>query len=290
MNRHQLAASVTAAAVLAVGMPFSAEASSNYELRKKVIQMTGIMNITGEEGPVTRGEYAQMLLNASSYRQAALQTEFTAVFPDVPAGSLYSFAVRTASENGWMSGYLGGQFKPDQQITLQEAIRGILALLGYTDQDFTGNQLEGRWARYNYLELGENIGKEPLEVLNQSDCVNLFYNLLCAETTAGRDYCTVLGYELSDDGQVNPLTIADNELKGPKVVKKNDTLDDYVPFKISEATFYLDGRMSTLERVKQAKADGFVIIYYNVSTKTIWVYSMDTESQLEGSNMVAVKG
>lgn len=290
MNRHQLAAGVTAAAVLAVGMPFSAEASSNYELRKKVIQMTGIMNITGEEGPVTRGEYAQMLLNASSYRQAALQTEFTAVFPDVPAGSLYSFAVRTASENGWMSGYLGGQFKPDQQITLQEAIRGILALLGYTDQDFTGNQLEGRWARYNYLELGENIGKEPLEVLNQSDCVNLFYNLLCAETTAGRDYCTVLGYELSDDGQVNPLTIADNELKGPKVVKKNDTLDDYVPFKISEATFYLDGRMSTLERVKQAKADGFVIIYYNVSTKTIWVYSMDTESQLEGSNMVAVKG
>ena len=127
-------------------------------------------------------------------------------------------------------------------------------------------------------------------MLNQSDCVNLFYNLLCAETTAGRDYCTVLGYELSDDGQVNPLTIADNELKGPKVVKKNDTLDDYVPFKISEATFYLDGRMSTLERVKQAKADGFVIIYYNVSTKTIWVYSMDTESQLEGSNMVAVKG
>ena len=168
MNRHQLAASVTAAAVLAVGMPFSAEASSNYELRKKVIQMTGIMNITGEEGPVTRGEYAQMLLNASSYRQAALQTEFTAVFPDVPAGSLYSFAVRTASENGWMSGYLGGQFKPDQQITLQEAIRGILALLGYTDQDFTGNQLEGRWARYNYLELGENIGKEPLEVDRKS--------------------------------------------------------------------------------------------------------------------------
>ena len=48
--------------------------------------------------------------------------------------------------------------------------------------------------------------------------------------------------------------------------------------------------VSTLERVKQAKADGFVIIYYNVSTKTIWVYSMDTESQLEGSNMVAVKG
>ncbi len=290
MNPHRLAACVTVAAVFAASLPFSAEAADNYELRKKVVRLSGIMNVTEDNGPVSRGEYAQMLVNASTYKQVALQASATAVFSDVPAGSSQASAVRIACENGWMVGYLGGQFRPDQQITLQEAVRGILALLGYTDEDFSGNQINGRWAEYGYLELGENIGKEPLEVLTQSDCVNLFYNLLCAKTTGGRDYCTVLGYELSEDGEVNPLTIADNELKGPKVVKKNYTLDDYLPFKVSEATFYLDGQMSSLERVKQAKQDGFVVIYYNTNTKTVWVYSVNGESGLEGTNMVAVKG
>ena len=45
-----------------------------------------------------------------------------------------------------------------------------------------------------------------------------------------------------------------------------------------------------MERVKQAKEDGFVVIYYNTNTKTVWVYSANGESELEGTNMVAVKG
>ena len=290
MNGYRLAAGVTAAAVFVMGMPFAAEASGSYELRRKVIGLSGIMSVTGENEAVSRGEYAQMLVNASTYKSVALQVNATAVFADVPAQSPYASAIRIAAENQWMSGYLGGVFRPDQQITLQEAIRGILALLGYTDEDFSGNQINGRWAKYNYLELGDNIGKEPLEVLTKSDCINLFYNLLCAETSAGRDYCTVLGYELSADGEVNPLTIADNDLKGPKVVKKNYSLDDYIPFKVSEATFYLDGQISDLQRVKQAKSEGFVVIYYNTNTKTVWAYSNDGENELTGSAMVAVKG
>lgn len=289
MNRYGVTACITAAALLAVGMPFTAEASDNYELRKRVIRLSGIMSTTNDGNGVTRGEYARMLVNASSYRSVALQTSSTAVFSDVPADSEYAWAVKTASENGWMNGYLGGVFKPDQQITLQEAIRGILALLGYTDQDFSGDQINGRWTKYNYLDLGEDIYKEPLEVLTRKDCINLFYNLLCTEDTSGKDYCTVLGYELSDDGQVNPLTVSDNELKGPKVVPRNHRMDDYVPFDLSEATFYLNGEMASLEAVKQAKTNGFVILYYNVTSKTVWAYSDERTSNVN-SGITAVWG
>jgi len=289
MNRYGVTACLTAAAVLAVGMPFTAEASGNYELRKRVIRLSGIMSTTNDTNEVTRGEYAQMLVNASSYKSVALQASSTAVFSDVPADSQYASAVRIASENGWISGYLGGAFRPEQQVTLQEAIRGILALLGYTDQDFTGNQINGRWAKYNYLDLGEGISKEPLEILTRRDCINLFYNLLCTENTGGKAYCTVLGYELSDDGEVNPLTIADNELKGPKVVRRNYSMDDYVPFDLNQATFYLDGQMASLEAVKQAKSYGFVVLYYNVASKTIWAYSNERTAN-GNSSMVAVSG
>lgn len=289
MNRYGITACVMTAALLTVGMPFTAEASENYELRKRVIRLSGIMSTTNEGNEVTRGEYAQMMVNASTYKSVALQTSSTAVFADVAADSQYASAVRIASDNGWMNGYLGGMFRPEQQLTLQEAIRGILALLGYTDQDFSGNQINGRWAKYNYLDLGENISKEPLEILTKRDCINLFYNLLCTENTGGRAYCTVLGYELSDDGEVNPLTIADNELKGPKVVPRNYSMDDYVPFGLDEATFYLDGHMATLEAVKQAKTYGFVVLYYNVTSKTVWAYSNERTADSSGS-ITAVSG
>ncbi len=49
-----------AAAVLAAGLPLPAEASENYELRKRVIRLTGIMSTTRDNIEVTRGEYAQI--------------------------------------------------------------------------------------------------------------------------------------------------------------------------------------------------------------------------------------
>ena len=68
MNRYGLTACLTAAAVLSVGVPFRAEAASNYEMRRKVIRLSGIMSLSDETAMVTRGEYAQMLLNASTYK------------------------------------------------------------------------------------------------------------------------------------------------------------------------------------------------------------------------------
>ena len=37
-----------------------------------------------------------------------------------------------------MSGFLGGLFKPDDYITYKDAVKAVLTLLGYTDEDFTG--------------------------------------------------------------------------------------------------------------------------------------------------------
>ena len=45
MNRHQIAASLTAAAVAVAVMPVTAEASTSFELRKKVIGLSGIASI-----------------------------------------------------------------------------------------------------------------------------------------------------------------------------------------------------------------------------------------------------
>ena len=129
MNRYgAMAAVLTAAAAASLVTPITAEASGNMELRRRVIQLSGILN-NGMAGTyATRGEFASMLVNATSYRSTEGGVSSTSVFADVPASSPYASAIRTASEQGWMSGYLGGVFRPDTEITAKEAARALLAL------------------------------------------------------------------------------------------------------------------------------------------------------------------
>ena len=269
--------SVAAVAVATAAIPFSAEASSNFEMSKDTNQY------------ITRGEFARMLVNASSYKESASATTSMAVFNDVPASNEYASYIRIATNNGWMKAYLGGQFKPNQQITLQEAARGVLALLGYTNDDFAGDQNGARWNKYTALDLGNEISKQSDEVLTWTDAVNLFYNTLCADTKNGTAYAKTLGYEMSSDGEVNALPLMDNTMKGPKLVKRSHRMDDAVPFDLSDATFYLDGKISTLSAVKQAKDNGFVVLYYNTNSKTVWAYSSEEIGGTNQTGKVAIE-
>lgn len=174
-------------------------ADNNQDYRRKVIGVSGIMNNTSTsmDSPVTRAEYARMLVNASAYRDYVPAQSRVSVYADVPMTSEYAAYIRIAAEQKWMVGYLGGQFKPDQPVTLKEAVRGVLALLGYGDEDFSGDLSGGRMAMFYSLELNEELGRQPEEILNRADCVNLFYNLLKTEMkSGGRVYGTVLGLSL----------------------------------------------------------------------------------------------
>ena len=269
--------SVAAVAVATAAIPFSAEASSNFEMRKKVVTLSGIVTSKYTNQYITRGEFARMLVNASSYKESASATTSMAVFNDVPASNEYASYIRIATNNGWMKAYLGGQFKPNQQITLQEAARGVLALLGYTNDDFAGDQNGARWNKYTALDLGNEISKQSDEVLTWTDAVNLFYNTLCADTKNGTAYAKTLGYEMSSDGEVNALSLMDNTMKGPKLVKRSHRMDDAVPFDLSDATFYLDG-------------NGFVVLYYNTNSKTVWAYSSEEIGGTNQTGKVAIEG
>lgn len=129
-------------------------------------------------------------------------------------------SIRIAADQNWMTGYLGGHFKPDQPVTMQEAARVVLALLGYTNTDYGSNISGSRMPLFYSLELNEELNRQETEVLNRSDCVNLFYNLLKAKNKSGTVYASVLGCELNSDGEVNPMGLADNSLKGPKLIRK----------------------------------------------------------------------
>ena len=268
--------------------------SANFDMRRQVVNLTGILNVSDYTGQVTRGDFARMLVNASSYREN-LPTSSVSVFADVPSTHPDAIYIRIAASQGWMTGFLGGLFKPEEYITYKDAVKAALPMLGYSDEDFTGDLASSRISKFNYLELNEEVNRQPEEVLNQTDCMNIFYNLLKTKKKDSSEiYGAVLDCELNSDGEINPITILDDERKGPILVRKGFSVIQSVPFGSENANVFLNGTASTLEAVKASQQDaGFAVVYYNVKSKTIWAYTTRgwDDDDLEGNNAyVLLKG
>jgi len=283
-----------AAVSLVASIPFSSYAASNTDLRSRVVGVAGIMNVsTGLEDPVTRQEFARMLVCASKYRDVLTKTSNISIFADVPAGSEYASAIRLCAENDWMSAYLGGRFRPDQVVTLTEAEKGLLGLLGYKSSDFEGDQTNMRHAKAASLDILENISKGGSDPLSKTDCVNLFYNLLRCKNTENKDYVTVLGGTLGSDGEVNATSFAtDGSLKGPKYFKNDagvQKFNSWLPFAANDGTMYINGDPSTYEKIKTLIKDSGAVCYYNATAKVVWAYSCDGSAVLNGKGAVRGK-
>ncbi len=281
-------AAVTAVTAIA---PMQVQAAdNNLDYRKKVIGLAGIMNNVSTEMDsfVTRGQFARMLVNASAYRDYIPEYGSLAVYADVPAGYSEASYIKTVAEQDWMTGYLGGVFKPDQPVTLKEAARGILALLGYKNEDFVGGTSASRMAVFHSLELNDELNLQDNEILTKTNCVNLFYNLLKTEMKgSSKLYGTEIGCTVNSDGEINPMDMADVTLKGPKLVQKNSQLGDHVPFNVQEASIFINGEASSYESLKSDISSNHVVIYYNQQAKTIWAYVADEDVQ---SGRCAVRG
>ena len=278
INLEQKAAGLLAVCALSAGMAATAYgATSTFEMRKNVVSLLGIITTSNTQATVTRAEFARMLMNASDDRQLGRTVSNVSVFADVPSTSEYATAIRTASANEWMSGYLGGNFKPDEPVTMRDAVKAALALLGYTNDDFTENIQEARLAQFKKLSLDSNIYRGMNEVLTREDCINLFYNLMKAQTKNGGQYGTqVFELTYNSDGEINTSSILDNSLKGPKILSHDSrNLDDLVPFDLDDAIMFLNGEASDEIEIN----DYATVVYYHEETKMIFAYSNDGDNK-----------
>ena len=82
MTSKQLVSSILLAATAVSAFPADAMATTTYDLRKKVIQLTGIMNPGDGSRYISRAEFASMLVKASEYRSTVSSTVPVSVFAD----------------------------------------------------------------------------------------------------------------------------------------------------------------------------------------------------------------
>jgi uncharacterized protein YuzE len=82
--------------------------------------------------PVTRAEFSKIIVAALGIGEAAQYAAGVTRFPDVAADHWASGYINVAVDVGVIVGYPDGTFLPENQVTYAEAIKMIVAALGYT--------------------------------------------------------------------------------------------------------------------------------------------------------------
>ena len=211
---------------------------------------------------VTRGALARMLVSYSTYRESVgSQGTVDTLFTDLPGTSPYAPYVRIAVQNGWMNGYTDGSFRPDNAVTLEEAVTAILKLMGYKMTDLSGSFPNAQLNKASELGLRNQVDRSQGEVLNYEECALLFYNALTANTASGSAYGSSLGFTVSN-GQVDTSSVMLKSLKGPFVA--GDTVQlPFVPKMV-----YRNDKAS-----ESAELNKYDVYYYSESLQTLWVYT-----------------
>ncbi len=260
--------------------------SGSESYRINVLNAIGVADNTYLDAstPATRAEFAKMIVLASSLRDTAASSSASAAANDVPAGSEGSGYIKAALSSGWMRTRLGGAFAPDAQLTLTDASRAVLKMLGYEDSDFGSNIAAGRIELFKSLDLDEGVSAvNAADVLTRKDCVNLIYNLLRTES---KNSSTIFGsavkLALSSSGnELNVTEALESNMVGPILIRNESEIATAVPFIDQEGvSFYYNGTDTGSAGRRylssQLSSEGWAIIYYNEGSKTVWTYGSDT--------------
>ena len=252
---------------LALGLLCTGAGAVSGSSKLEAIRVLGILE--GDEAgnlnlssQVTRAEFAVMLSAASPYG-SSVSSYGSALFKDVSSCHWASGYVRLAVEQGWMSGYVDGTFRPDQPITLEEGCTALLRLLGYDASSLTGAYPAAQLSKADSLGLLDDVTAAQGSPLTRQNCVDLIYNTLVAQASAGGTYGTSLGYTVTN-GEIDYATLVSAETKGP-YVSTDGSLS--LPFSLNSATIYRNDALSSASAV-----EAYDVYYYNEGMGTVWVY------------------
>ncbi len=237
--------------------------------KQETLQALGIIT-EANSNQVTRAQFAQMLVAASEYKDS-VSGYGSSLFKDLKGDHWASGYVRVAVEQGWMSGFLDGTFRPDQAITLEEGCVALLKVLGYDASTLKGSYPMAQLSKAGSVGLLDDVSASQGTKLTRQDCVNLFYNLLTAKTNSGMVYGPTLGYTVTN-GQVDYSALVTADTKGPYVAESS-TLS--LPF--TSGTVYYNGAVSSLSNVQK-----YDVYYYNANMNTVWVYHDRVTGTLTG--------
>ena len=218
---------------------------------------------------VTRGEFARMLTMVSAYRETVNeQTQVGSLFTDVNSATPYAPYIRIAVQQGWMTGYTDGTFRPNDPVALEAGCASALRMLGFTAADLSGAFPAAQLNKATELGLRADLNVGQGQALTRTDCAVLLYNTLTAQNKNGSVYGNTIGLTVSD-GQVDTSAILASSLKGPFIAAEGQVLP------ISPTTVYRNGEVSD-----SATLNINDVYYYSESLNALWIYTTKASGRI----------
>ena len=264
--KKRLLALLLAVCIGASMLVLPASAAGSNPAVQVAVTLGGITSSQTDEASLnsalTRGQLAKLLVAFSSYRESVASQGATGkLFSDVDSSNSWAGYIRIAVQQGWMSGYTDGSFRPDNAVTLEEACTAVLKLLGYDTTTLSGTFPAAQLNKANTLGLRVNLSRKQGETMTLADGAVMLYNALTATTSANAVYGTSLGFTVTN-GQLDTSSILLSSLEGPFVASSGESLP-FVP-----TTIYKNDTLTDAAELNQ-----YDVYYYNESAKTVWVYS-----------------
>ncbi|MBP1926337.1 hypothetical protein J2Z76_002202 [Sedimentibacter acidaminivorans] len=181
---------------------YAAETSSD-----DIVQMMKSLNIMSGysdgnmhlEDKLTRAQFAKIIVNASPYKNSVSSKSTTSPFKDVPYSSWSAPYISVAVASKLITGYPDSSFKPDKNVTLEEAVTVVLNLMGYTSEDFGSSWPYGQLSLATNIGLLKNSSVQAGTEITRNDAMQIIYNMLNSNTKSGSAYVDSLGYEILED-------------------------------------------------------------------------------------------
>ena len=241
-------------------MPASAGGSNTAV--QAAVMLGGLDSGQDAGAALTRGQLAKLLAAFSSYRESAAAGNTSgALFTDVAGSDPLAAPIRIAVQQGWMSGYSDGSFRPSNTVTLEEACAAVLNLLGYDVTTLNDTFPTAQLNKARELGLRSDLAAGQGDTLTIADGALLLYNALTAQTAEGETYGSTLGLTVTD-GQVDVSSVLLEDVEGPFVADGSTQL----PFE-PEAVYRND------EVTNSASLHTYDVYYYNVNARTLWIYT-----------------
>ena len=241
-------------------MPASAGGSNTAV--QAAVMLGGLDSGQDAGAALTRGQLARLLAAFSSYRESAAAGNTSgALFTDVAGSDPLAAPIRIAVQQGWMSGYSDGSFRPSNTVTLEEACAAVLNLLGHDVTTLNDTFPTAQLNKARELGLRSDLAAGQGDTLTIADGALLLYNALTAQTAEGETYGSTLGLTVTG-GQVDVSSVLLEDVEGPFVADGSTQL----PFE-PEAVYRND------EVTNSASLHTYDVYYYNVNARTLWIYT-----------------
>ena len=254
--------------VVLFSLPVFSWASSSETSVIQTIRALGIMN--GDESgnldlsrTITRAEFSKMLISASPYKDTvSSEGSGYSLFRDMKSTHWASEYIKVAVEQGWITGYTDGTFRPDSTITLEEACSAVLRMLGYGADSLAGSFPQAQLSKAASLGLRDGVSAAAGESMTRRDCMYLFYNLLTSETSENQIYGETLGYTVTD-GEIDYMAIVRENISGPYISDGSQPDPDF-----EAAAVYRDGKNASLSDLSL-----YDVYYYSEILRSVWIYT-----------------